>query len=63
MQVNESSEKDIDITVTIMSRTIGLKIAFLMIDIEDGIPMSYLIQVNFDGPVLSIVEPNIEFGL
>ena len=61
--LDESSEKDIDITVTIMSRTVGLKMAYLMIDIEDGIPMSYLIQANFDGPILSIVEPNIEFGL
>ena len=62
-QINESSEKDIDILETIMSRTVGLKIAYLMIDIEDGIPMSYLIQANFDGPILSIVEPNIKFGL
>ena len=63
MQINESSEKDIDLTVTIMSMTVGLKMAYLMIDIEEGIPMSYLIQANFDGPFLSIVEPNIEFGL
>ena len=61
--LDESSEKDIDITVTIMSRTVGLKMAYLMIDIEDGIPMSYFIQANFDGPIVSIVEPNVEFGL
>lgn len=34
-----------------------------MIDIEDGIPLSYYIQANFGGPIVSIVEPNVEFSL
>lgn len=32
-------------------------------DIEDGIPLSYFIQAEFTGPHITIVEPNVEFGL
>lgn len=34
-----------------------------MIEIEDGVPLSYFIQAKFIGPVVSIVEPDVEFGL
>jgi len=58
-----SSEDDIDIEVTIHSKTCGLKTAYLMIDIEDGVPLSYFIQAEFEGPTVSIVESSVEFGL
>ena len=58
-----SSEDDIDITVTIQSTTTGVKTAYLRVDIEDGVPLSYFIQAEFQGPLVSIVESCVEFGL
>ena len=58
-----SSEEEIDIVVSIQSKTWGVKTAYIMIDIEDGIPLSYFIQAKFIGPLVSIVEPDVEFGL
>ena len=61
---NESNlSSSIDIAVSIQSKTWGIKTAYLMIDIEDGVPLSYFIQANFIGPLVTIVEPNVEFGL
>lgn len=58
-----SSDQDVDISVTIESKTCGLKTAYLIIEIEDGVPLSYFIEAEFHGPLVSIVEPNVEFGL
>lgn len=58
-----SSEEETDISVTILSKTCGVKTAYLIIEIEDGVPLSYFIQAAFKGPLVSIVEPNVEFGL
>jgi hypothetical protein len=58
-----SSDEDIDISVTIRSSTCGVKTAYILVDIEDGIPLSYFIQAEFTGPHVTIVEPNVEFGL
>jgi hypothetical protein len=58
-----SSEEDVDISITILSKTVGVKSAYIMIEIEDGIPLSYFIQAEFVGPSITIIESHIEYGL
>lgn len=58
-----SSEDEIDISITIQCSSTGVKSAYIRVDIEDGVPLSYFLQAEFQGPLVSIVEPRVEFGL
>jgi len=51
------------LTVQVRSSEIGTKKASFLVEIEDGVPMSFSIEATFIGPTVKVIEPNIDFGL
>jgi hypothetical protein len=56
-------EDEIDLEVTIMSKSCGDKLAFFYVEIADGAPISFSVQGTFRGPIVRVIEPVIDFGL
>ena len=57
----ESDEQEL--TIHVRSSEIGTKKSYFLIEIEDGVPLSFSVEATFIGPTVKIIEPNIDFGL
>lgn len=58
-----SSDKEIDIELTIESTECGDMSAYFYIEVQDGAPLSFQFRASFKGPALKIIEPVVDFGL
>lgn len=57
------TEREMELTVSIECKTRGLKTAYLMVDVDDGVPMSFELRANFIGPLIKVHDPSVDFGL
>jgi len=58
-----SSDKEIEIQLTISCSECGDQSAFFYIEVQDGAPISFQCKASFKGPTLKIIEPVVDFGL
>lgn len=59
-----SDSDSIDMQIIISNNTVGTKAeAYFYLDIEDGSPVSFSCTADFRGPLVTIQDPIIDFGL
>ncbi len=53
----------VDLRLSVQSETIGDRMAYFFIEIEDGPPVSFQLMASFRGPIVKLLEPIVDYGL
>jgi hypothetical protein len=52
--MKEDKQKEIEFSFE--SKNVGKQRAYFLVEVEDGVPMSFMCEANFVGPYVRIVE-------
>jgi len=61
--IEDSGSGSIDLDIHLKSDECGKAIAYFFVEIEDGPPVSFSVQADFRGPIMSLSEPVVDLGL
>lgn len=61
--VIDANDEKIELKLNVMSTQRGDDMAYFLIEIEDGAPISFQVAASFKGPIIKCHTPIIDFGL